>query len=114
MQSEVVSLTNLAQGGLVELFDHEMGRVMANIKDVNADPRKKRRITITLDMEPYSDRSGAEITVKVESKLIAVNAIKSNLFVSMVDGQFTAFTRDIRQQELPLEINNVVAMGIKA
>jgi len=114
-QSAVVNLNNLAKGAVMELFEYELGRVVGNIRDPNADTKKKRRITVSVDIAPYSDRSGAEITTTVVARLVPINAVKSTLYVGMVDGEPKAFTRDIRQEELPFdaahpEATNVVAM----
>jgi hypothetical protein len=73
---------------------------MDNIKDPNADPRKKRRITLTVEIQPYGDRSGAETTISCVPKLVPVNAVRSNLFVAMHEGEYRAFTNDTRQDEL--------------
>ena len=46
-----VSLTNLGNGAAVELFDHELQKVLANIDDPNTDPKEKRKI-IALSSQP--------------------------------------------------------------
>lgn len=113
-RAAVVTLSNLAQGAAVEVFDHELTKVLANIKDPNSDPKTKRKITLVVEFAPFADRSGSEISVSVASKLTPVKAVRSNLFVGVSEGEFKAYSQDIRQQELPLETHpasaNVVSM----
>ena len=40
-RASVVTLSNIANGAAVELFDHELKKVMANIKDPNADAKNQ-------------------------------------------------------------------------
>jgi hypothetical protein len=102
-QSAVVNLSNLAKGGVMEVFEHELDRVVKNIRDPNADPKKKRRITVAIEIAPYPDRSGAEITSTVVAKLVPINAVKSTMFIGVVNGEAKPFTKDIRQEELNFE-----------
>jgi hypothetical protein len=100
MKADVVTLSNLAQGAAAEMFEHALGQVMENIKDPNADPSKKRRITLTVEFQPYGDRSGAETTIACVAKVTPVNAVRSSLFVAMEEGEYKAFTHDTRQEDL--------------
>lgn len=49
------NLSTLAEGALQERFDHAIAQVTENILDVNTDPKKKRKITITLTMNTLDD-----------------------------------------------------------
>lgn len=50
MQEVPVTLVSIGGGAAVELFDIELERVLANIKDVNTDPKTRRRITLVVDI----------------------------------------------------------------
>ena len=122
-RAAVVTLSNIAQGAAVEIFDHELNKVLENIKDPNADPKKKRKITLCVEFAPYADRSGSEVSIAVKSNLVSVSGVKSNIFVGVDQGEYKAYSHDIRQQELFAEreaaqaaekaeaIRNVVAMS---
>lgn len=99
-RAEIVTLSNIANGAAVELFDHELKRVMANIKDPNADAKKKREVTLKVTLSPYADRSGAEMSLSVVSKTVPVNGVRGTIFVARDEGEYKAFSHDTRQEEM--------------
>ena len=99
-RASVVTLSNIANGAAVELFDHELKRVMANIKDPNADAKKKREVTLKVVLSPYADRSGAEMALSVVSKTVPVNGVRGTVFVGRDDGEYKAYSHDTRQEEM--------------
>ena len=99
-RASVVTLSNIANGAAVELFDHELKRVMANIKDPNADAKKKREVTLKVTLSPYADRSGAEMALSVVSKTVPVNGVRGTLFVGRDAGEYKAYSHDTRQEEM--------------
>jgi len=60
---------NLAGGAAVDLFEHELARVLANVQDPNAPATKTRTITLTVDIKPTEDRAAANVKVAAKSKL---------------------------------------------
>ena len=46
------SIIDMAQGAVVERIDYEMSRMIDNIIDPNTDPKKKRTLTIKIDITP--------------------------------------------------------------
>lgn len=56
-------------GALTERFNYEMDRVLQNVFDLNADPKKKRQIQIVIEITPNERRDAAEFKVDVKSKL---------------------------------------------
>lgn len=99
-RASVVTLSNIANGAAVELFDHELKRVMANIKDPNADAKKKREVTLKVVLSPYADRSGAEMQLSVVSKTVPVNGVRGTVFVGRDQGEYKAYSHDTRQEEM--------------
>lgn len=99
-----VDLTTLGRGAALELFNRELQRVLANIKDVNTNPNKNRKITLEFDFKPYMDRSGAACDIKVSSKICATNGVNATIYISRVaGGGFQAFTQDTQQAQLGFE-----------
>lgn len=98
-----VSLNNIAKGSAVEIFDHNMKKVLENIKDPNTSAKAARSITLKVEFKPYPDRNGAEISVSVASRMAPVSSVNSTVFVGMSEGEYTAYSHDVRQAELPLE-----------
>lgn len=106
----VVSLSNIAKGSAVEIFDHNMKKVLENIKDPNTSAKAARSITLKVDFKPYPDRSGAEIAVSVASRMAPVSSVNSTVFVGVTDGEYAAYSHDVRQAELPLEAAPLAVM----
>jgi hypothetical protein len=67
-----VNIANIAEGALVEQVDAEIKKVLENIMDLNTEPTKKRKITITLVFEPSKDRDIADISFQTKSTLIPI------------------------------------------
>ena len=98
---ENLSLTNVMNGGLVELFDRELAEVLRNIADVNTPATAKRRISLEVVFKPFEDRSGAELELKCSSKVVGVAPPKTQIFMGRgSDGKVKAYSRDPRQVEL--------------
>jgi hypothetical protein len=62
MDGEQVTLSNLCGGAIEEVFQREFAEVLSNIGDVNTDPEAKRKIVLEFTLEPFEDRSGAQVT----------------------------------------------------
>jgi len=68
-QRQIKKLDELMDGALTERFNYEMDRVLQNVFDLNADPKKKRQIQIVIEITPNERRDAAEFKVDVKSKL---------------------------------------------
>lgn len=99
-QLETLDLNNICEGSLPELFERELQAVLANIADVNTDSRKKRSISIDLTFTPFKDRTGAEVELRVVSKVAGNETVSSNVFIHKTADKTYALPRDARQQEI--------------
>jgi len=68
-QRQIKKLDELMDGALTERFNYEMDRVLQNVFDLNADPKKKRQIQIIIEITPNERRDAAEFKVDVKSRL---------------------------------------------
>ena len=108
-EAENVTLANLGGGVAIERFNEELKKVMANIRDVNTDSKKARRITLQVDFLPLKDRSGMETSLSVTSRLASVPPDPTGtMFILKEEGELHAITHDSRQETLPL--GNIVPM----
>lgn len=64
-----VKLSELDEGALQERFEHELSKVVENISDWNTDFKKKRKITIDLEIATDEYRDQIYIAHEVKSKL---------------------------------------------
>lgn len=111
-----LSLENLCSGAMPELFARELSAVLANIADINTAPEKKRSLMLKLVFSPFTDRSGAQIELTCETKLVGVKGVKSNAFIYTHDGKYIAIPQDARQEKLfgkPIEQTNVTSFPAK-
>lgn len=100
MNLKTLTLENLQGGGLGELFQRELDRVLRNIDDPNTPAEKIRRITIDLLIKPTEDRESAAIATAVRSTVPGVTTKASMIFLAKESGHPIAYLRDPRQSEL--------------
>ena len=100
MPKQVATLETLGNGVAMELFQHELQKVLSNMADPNTKAESKRAVTLKVTLSPFRDRSGAEVMVDCAAKLAPVPAqIAGNVFVHKEDGELTAYTSDARQAD---------------
>lgn len=88
---QIKKLDELMDGALTERFNYEMERVLNNVFDLNTDPKKKRQISIVIDIAPNERRDAADFRVDVKSKLAAPMAIAQTVMIYQDDdGNVTA------------------------
>lgn len=93
--SDKVTLENLGGGSAVERFNYEMSKMFENIFDVNADPKQKRTVTLTVEMAPKKDREGVNVKYKINSKPASMETLETFFYLS----------RDARGKVIASEVN---------
>lgn len=71
MEFEKATLLNLAEGAAPEKFQFELERVIENIKDLNTDPKAKRKVILEVTFSPDAERRTVAVEISAKSKLIA-------------------------------------------
>ncbi len=85
------SIIDMAQGAVVERIDYEMSRMIDNIIDPNTDPKKKRTLTIKIDITPDAERQNLRTDISVSAKLQPTNPIPVPLYLTTdTNGEITA------------------------
>ncbi|SDM15509.1 hypothetical protein [Sediminibacillus halophilus] len=74
-----IKLSELANGGLQERFENEMGNVLENIADRNTDASVKRSVTIKLTFKPNEKRDIADTIIDVSSKLAPAVSVPTSI-----------------------------------
>lgn len=103
-----IDLTNIGDGVAVELFQHELQKVLENIHDVNAEAEAVRRIKIEFLIKPHSQREMGEVKVKCTSILAGVKPVPTSLFFMKEKGKPSAFRKDLRQENLGFDKPNEI------
>lgn len=99
-EKELVTLSNLCGGAVEEVFQREFSEVLKNIGDVNTDAEAKRKITLEFTVQPFEDRSGAQVTFACKSKVVPVNAVKGTVFLQRSGTAIVAVPHDPKQIRL--------------
>jgi hypothetical protein len=100
MEKEQVNLSNLCGGAVEEVFQRELAEILNNIGDINTDPEAKRKITLEFTLQPFEDRSGAQVTFACKSKVVPVNAVKGTVFLQRQGTLMVAIAHDPKQARL--------------
>lgn len=87
MELERVNILGVAKGAISERLDYELGKVVANIKDMTTKPDAVRKISITVSLKPDSERQGIKMSTQVKSTLVPTNNIESALYLTEDDGK---------------------------
>ena len=72
----------MAMGAIQERVDYEVGRIMDNILDLNTKATAKRKITITLELAPNSDRSTVVVSAVAKSTLAPTEPVITSLYLT--------------------------------
>lgn len=99
-KSQYVDLSNLGHGAAAEMFQDEMGRLIANITDPNTKAEQVRSITLKLKVKPSKDRTFCAAEISCDSKLAAVMPFETQLFVGMDGGKGVATEYESPQKNL--------------
>ena len=76
-----IDLNNFADGALLERVNAEIGKVLENIQDPNTEATKKRKVTITLELEPNNRRELADVVTSVKSTLVPAASVSASLMI---------------------------------
>lgn len=100
--TKLFELDKLAGGALTERFAVEMDKVIKNIYDPNTEPDKKRKITITVTIEPSHDRQTAIMHINTKSVLQPMMPVQTPILLdkNLRTGQVSAaeITRELPGQ----------------
>jgi uncharacterized protein YuzE len=77
----IVDLNSFANGAMAERFNQELQKVLDNIVDPNTDPKKARKVTLTVTINSNENRELANVSVKADSKLLPAKNIETQLLM---------------------------------
>lgn len=83
---EKKSILEMSRGAILERVDYEMGKVIDNILDPNTKPTGKRKITVSLELVPSSDRNTITVQTTAKSTLVPTDPITTSLFITAQPG----------------------------
>ena len=83
----------LMEGGVKELADRDLQRVLENLKDVNTDPKKARSISVKFTLTGDDARDSVNVRVQVDSKLAPVKPQETTLDIGYDSNRIVAVER---------------------
>jgi hypothetical protein len=88
--SKIVDLNNFANGAMAERLNQELQKVLDNVADPNTDPKKVRKVTMTVSLSSNDNRELASVSVQVKSTLAPAKNIEAQLIMDYdVNGKVT-------------------------
>ena len=77
----IKSILEMARGGIQELVDYEMSRILENILDVNTKATAARELSVTLEFKPDDYRQTVEVSAQVKSALATTSPVRTALYL---------------------------------
>lgn len=81
MPQNKLNLAEMAQGAFMEQFHRELGRVLANIADPNTDPKKTRKLTLTMTLKPDENRDVVAVETQSKSTLVPAKSLSTRIVI---------------------------------
>jgi len=98
----VVTLTNLADGAAVELFQEALSSVLRNISDPNTDAEAVREITLKVKIKANEERQVGAVSVSAAAKLASLKGVNTLVYIGKHAGEYVAVEQP-RQMEFETE-----------
>ena len=86
MDENRTSILQMARGAIQERIDYEMSKVIDNILDPNTEATAKRKLVLTIEFKPDSNRQTVSVTSVAKSTLCATNPVATALYITGEDG----------------------------
>lgn len=74
-----LNLSKLASGGVQEIFDMEIEKLLDNIQDPNTEADKPRKLTLTLTLVPDESRELIKLDSQIKLALAPTKSVTTNL-----------------------------------
>ena len=97
---KVITLSGLADGAALELWQNALERVLQNIEDPNTDTKSKRHIRLECVFSVADEeRRVGDVEVRCSTKLAGVKGVKTLVYIGRHQGELVAVEQP-RQQDL--------------
>src|SRR5262249_36218232 len=102
-QVKQVSLETMDDGAVIERFDYELARVLANIADINTKAEVERSVTLTVKIKPNEARDHTVVTYDVKSKMAGIKPETTTFYLVERDGQTVAVEHNPKQERFAFQ-----------
>lgn len=76
------SILQMARGAIQERIDYEMAKVIDNILDPNTSTQKKRKLILTIELQPDDNRQTVFVNCTAKSALCPTNPVSTSLYIT--------------------------------
>lgn len=76
-----MDLNGFANGALKERFEEEMQKILENLADPNTDPKKARKLTVSVTVKGDETRDLAFASVQAKSSLAPARDIQTKILI---------------------------------
>jgi hypothetical protein len=105
-----LSLTTIAEGAAIEMFDEAMQKIIENVQDPNTT-LKPRTIQLTVKVTPSKNRHFIETDIAIANKLAGQVSVQATAVIERdQSGKPRAFCHDA-QLDLPFNVNSMNIQG---
>lgn len=95
----MVNLLNLAEGNVVDKLNRELQKVAENIVDKNTDPKKERKITLTVSFKPNENRDFVVTKIQTKTSLAPELGEETQILIGK-DSEGQLHLNEVRQQSI--------------
>lgn len=74
-----INLMDFADGAVAERFNLELRKVLDNIADPNTDPKKVRKVTLTVSLKADDKRDIASVGIVAKSTIVPAKDIETKI-----------------------------------
>lgn len=79
--SKILNLAEMGHGAFMERFHIELQRALENVADPNTDPKKARKITLTVTLKADENRDIATFEVQSKATLVPAKALTTQVVI---------------------------------
>lgn len=90
---------NLADGNIVDKLNRELDKIAQNIVDKNTDPKKERKITLTLSFKPNENRDFIVTKIQTKTSLAPELGEETQILIGK-DSEGQLHLNEVRQQSM--------------
>ncbi|MDW5300222.1 MAG: hypothetical protein SA378_08810 [Sedimentibacter sp.] len=108
----MINIMNLADGNIVDKLNRELQKVAQNIVDKNTDPKKERKITLTLSFKPNDNRDFVITKIQTKTSLAPELGEETQIIIGK-DSEGELHLNEVRQQSIFTSADKSKVVNIK-
>lgn len=95
----MINVLNLADGNIVEKLNRELQKIAQNIIDKNTDPKKERKITLTISFKPNENRDFVVTKISTKTSIAPELGEETQIIIGK-DGDGELHLNEVKQQSI--------------